>query len=216
MYLIPKTKLENNFDIEREENKINSMNTIELKKKYKIFLFIIEKKYLKKYTNRDVPYYPIIPYEQIIYKYDGEWKKYETLKVTNESSSNYVDLKNKIFNPSQELIKKHNNLEGDFVLKTKVSSVETGDPVEVSFYFNFKTTGVILSIGTNNSLEAYCEGNYLIEKKGQLIKLVYIGEGTCTSNKEESSFYIKEENNGFLIKSERFYDATTWQKLSKK
>lgn len=216
VYLIPKTKLESNFDIEREENKINLMNTVELKKRYNIFLFIIEKKYLKKYTDRDIPYYPVLPYEQIIYKYDGEWKKYETLKITSESGSNYVDLKNKIFNPSQELIKKNNNLEGDFVIKTKVSSVETGDLVDVSFYFNFKSSEAILSIGATNSLDAYCEGIYNIIEKDGIIKLIFMGEGTCTSDKEESAFYIKKENNEYFIKSIRFYEDTSWQKLIKK
>jgi hypothetical protein len=107
------------------------------------------------------------------------------------------------------------DLKGNYFIKTKVSSVETGEPIEITFYFSFETSQAILSIGTNNSLEAYCEGTYTITQNKGVSKLIYNGEGTCTSDLEESSFLIKKEKNQYYIKSKRFIDFE-WYLLNRK
>ncbi|OXA99108.1 hypothetical protein B0A81_21475 [Flavobacterium plurextorum] len=91
-------------------------------------------------------------------------------------------------------------MKGSYFIKTKVVSVETGDPIEINFYFEFQTSDVILSIGTKNSLEGYCEGSYAIVKDKEGLKLKYTGDGTCTSDEEESSFLIKKENDQYYKK----------------
>jgi hypothetical protein len=219
IYLIPKEKLNLNVDsdIEKEENKINKMGINNLKKSYDIYVFLIDKKYLKHNVNMDVPYYPNYPYKQIIFKnINGLWKNTTTLNIDNENDSQYKDWKEKFLNNSNQISKDKNiELKGDYVIKTNVSSVETGDPIEISFYFNFNSSEAILSIGTNNSLEAYCEGTYSITQDNSTIKLKYTGEGTCTSDEGESMFLIKKEKDQYYIKSKRFYDYK-WQILNKK
>jgi hypothetical protein len=219
IYVIPKEKLNLNVDsdIEKEEKNINKMDINNLKKSYDIYIFIIDKKYLMHNVNMDVPYYPNYPYKQIIFKNtNGLWKNTTTLNINNEDDTQYKDWKDKFLNNSNEISKDKNiELKGDYVIKTNVSSVETGDPIEISFYFNFNSSEAILSIGTNNSLEAYCEGTYSIIQDTSTIKLKYTGEGTCTSNEGESMFLIKKEKDHYYIKSKRFYDYK-WQILNKK
>lgn len=219
IYVIPKEKLNLNVDsdIEKEEKNINKMDINNLKKSYDIYIFIIEKKYLKHNVNMDVPYYPNSPYRQIIFKnINGLWKNTTTLNINNEDDTKYKDWKEKFLNNSK-LISKDKNIElkGDYVIKTNVSSVETGDPIEISFYFNFNSSEAILSIGTNNSLEAYCEGTYSITQDNSIIKLKYTGEGICTSDEGESMFLIKKAKDKYFIKSKRFYDFE-WQILNKR
>ncbi|MBZ4044409.1 hypothetical protein K8B81_18730 [Flavobacterium hibisci] len=123
------------------------------------------------------------------------------------------------FVKSNTSILKQNNesidLKGDYSIKTKVESVKTGEPIEITFYFSFESAEAILSIGTNNSLEAYCEGTYSITQNKGILKLIYNGESTCTSDVEESSFLIKKENNQYYIKSKRFIDFE-WHLLNRK
>lgn len=107
------------------------------------------------------------------------------------------------------------DLKGNYSIKTKVESVETGEPIEITFYFSFESPQAILSIGTNNSLEAYCEGTYSITQNKGVSKLIYTDEGICTSDLEESSFLIKKENNQYYIKSKRFIDFE-WHLLNSK
>ncbi|PKB18729.1 hypothetical protein [Flavobacterium sp. 5] len=217
VYLIPKKELKENFDVEKEENNIGRMNISSLKKFYDIYIFIIDKKYLTHNPNMDVPYYPSYPYKQTIYKYlDGKYKNIVTLDISNEKDSKYTDWKIKFLNNSDQSVQDIiPELKGDYFIKTKVSSIETGDPIDVSFYFSFDTSKAVLSIGTNNSLEAYCEGAYIITKNDNVLKLKYTGEGTCTSDEDESTFLIKKQNNKYYIKSKRF-DDFKWQLLIKK
>jgi hypothetical protein len=216
VYLLPKS-LQENFDFEKEEAKISKMDLQDLKKFFNIYVLIIDKKYLIHNVKMDIPYYPKYPYKQDIYKYnDGVYKFTSTLNIKDQKDTEYNEWKTKFLvqanQPSQSLI---SDLKGDYTIKTKVSSVETGDPIDISFYFSFNDTNATLSIGTNNSLEAYCEGNFNIEKKDNMLKLKYSDAGTCTSDEDESSFLIKRENNLYYIKSKRFYDFK-WQILNKK
>ena len=217
IYIVPKMRLAEDADIEKEENKINKMIVDDLKKNNELYILLINKKYLKYDTKMDVPYYPIIPYQQTIYKYENnQWKKLMVLEIKKENDPQYEDWKTKnliIARSNSE--RKTIDLKGHYYIKTPVSSVENGDPIDVSFYFSFDTKFATLSIGTDNSLEAYCEGSYSIDKKGDVLKLEYIGEGTCTSDKDESTFLIKNENNQFYIKSKRFYDFE-WKVLESK
>ncbi|MGQ7946609.1 hypothetical protein [Flavobacterium sp. WC2509] len=217
VYLIPKEKFNVDGDIDKAEIKINKMDINSLKESYDICIFLIDKKYLKHNVNMDVPYYPNYPYKQIIFKnINGLWKKSITLNINSENDSQYKDWKNKFLNNSNQILKDKNiELKGDYVIKTDVSSVETGNPIGISFYFNFRSSEAILSIGTNNSLEAYCEGTYSITQDNDTIKLKYTGEGICTSDESESMFLIKKEKDQYYIKSKRFYDYK-WQILNKK
>lgn len=217
VYLVPKKELKENLDIEKEESKIGKMSIGDLKKSYDIYILIIDKKYLAHNVNMDVPYYPNYPYEQAIYKYeDGRYKNTTILNISNEKDSQYNDWKTKFLNNSNRSKQKiTSDLKGDYFIKTKVSSVETGDPIDVSFYFSFDVSKAILSIGSNNSLEAYCEGSYSVSANDNVLTLKYTGEGTCTSDEDESTFLIKKEDNQYYIKSKRFYDFK-WQGLNKK
>ncbi|WP_310555765.1 hypothetical protein [Flavobacterium sp.] len=208
VYLIPKTNLNDAIDVEKEEAKINIMNIADLKKNYNIYILVIDKKYLTHNQNMDIPYYPSLPYEQIVFKYEnGIWEKTNILNLKEGNDSEYNNWKKKNLVKSQFVgDNKSLELKGDYFIKTKVSSVETGDPIDVKFYFNFETSTATLSIGSDNSLEAYCEGTYSINKNNDNLKLEYTDEGTCPSDKDESSFLIKEENNQYYIKSKRFYD----------
>lgn len=217
VYLVPKKEPKENLDVEKEESKIGKMSIEDLKEFYDIYILIIDKKYLAHNVNMDVPYYPNYPYKQAIYKYeDGVYKNTATLNISNEKDSQYNDWKTKFLNNSNRSKQKiTSDLKGDYFIKTKVSSVETGDPIDVSFYFSFDVSKAILSIGTNNSLEAYCEGSYSVSANDNTLTLKYTGEGTCTSDEEESTFLIKKEDNQYYIKSKRFYDFK-WQGLNKK
>jgi hypothetical protein len=217
IYIVPKTKSKNNSNVELEESKINSMNIDDLKKNNQLFVFIIDKKYLKHNEKMEVPYYPITPYEQIIFKYEKNlWKKLAVLKINKENDSQYEDWKTKNLTLDNSINKNTKlKIEGDFFIKTMVSSVETGDPIDISFYFNFKKEEVTLSIGSNNTMETYCEGSYKINYIEDIIKLEFTGEGTCTSDKDESNFLIKKENDNYFIKSKRFLDFE-WKILKSK
>ncbi|MEO8236651.1 MAG: hypothetical protein ABI576_00985 [Flavobacterium sp.] len=217
VYLVPKKELKENLDIEKEESKIGKMNINDLKKFFDVYILIIDKKYLTHNVNMDVAYYPNYPYKQIIYKYlDGIYKNILILDIKNEKDSQYNDWKaKKLKNSNQSGQDITSDLKGDYFIKTKVSSIETGDPIDVSFYFSFDVSNAVLSIAANNSLEAYCEGTYSISKNDDVLKLKYTGEGTCTSDEDESTFLIKKETNQYYIKSKRFNDFK-WQALNKK
>lgn len=219
IYIIPKERLDLNVanDIEKEEKNINKMDIKNLKNSYDIYIFIIDKRYLKYNVNMDVPYYPDYPYKQIIFKnINGFWKNTTTFNINNEDDTQYKEWKEKFLDIFNQISKdKKIELKGDYVIKTNVSSVETADPIEISFYFNFNSSEAILSIGTNNSLEAYCEGTYSIIHDNSTIKLKYTDEGICTSDQSESIFLIKKEKDQYYIKSKRFYDYK-WQILNKK
>ena len=165
----------------------------------------------------DVPFYPFYPYKQIIFKnINGLWKHITTLNINSEKDSQNKNWKEKLLDKSKQASKsKKIDLKGDYFINANVTSVETGDVMKISFYFNFNGSEAILSIGTNNSLEAYCEGNYNIIQDNNIAKLKYVGEGICTSNESESSFLLKQEKNQYFIKSKRFYNDE-WQILNKK
>lgn len=209
IYLVPKEKINNN-DIKNEENILNKLSISELKNKYKIYVFIIDKKFLSYNKNMEMQYYSKFPYKQIIYTYSNKWDKIQTLNVKNENDSLYEKIKEKLL-PS-DLINNNLDIEGHFHIKTTVISVESGEPIEVNFYLSFNKSEAVLSIGSNNGMEAYCEGAYKIDKNADILKLSYTGEGICTSDSDESSILIKKVNDIFYIKSKRFYE-NDWQVL---
>lgn len=213
IYLIPREKL-NEIDIEKEENKINTMNIDDLKKTYEIYLLLIDKKYLKQDPNKDVTYYPTLPYDQIIFNFSNLWKQVKTLHITQENDPQYHEWKKKLEASTQVLNNNIQELQGNYFIHTKTTSIETGDPISINYYFHFENNKAILSTGSENSLEAYCEGSYSISQNGDYMKLEYAGEEICTSDKDESTFIIKTENNEYYIKSKRFYN-NTWQVMSK-
>ncbi|OOV20553.1 hypothetical protein [Flavobacterium sp. LM4] len=217
VYLIPKNRLNENIDFEKEESKVGKLNIDDLKKLYDIYVLIIDKRDLTYNANMDIPYYPKYPHKQSIFKWtNGVWKKILTLNISNDNNNEYNNWKSNVLGNSN--IKQSNQdvvLKGDYSIKTKVESVETGEPIEITFYFNFEISQAILSIGTNNSLEAFCEGTYSVTQNKGIFKLIYTGEGTCTSDLEESSFFIKKENNQYYIKSKRFIDFE-WHLLNRK
>lgn len=212
VYLVPKNKI-NITEYEKEEDKLNSLSINEIKSQYKIVVFVIDKKFLSYNKNADVIYYPNFPYTQCIYTYSTQWDKIETLHIINEKDSLYGKIKEKLLNT--DLIDNETmGIEGRFHIKTTVLSVESGEPVEVKFYLKINRSEAILSIGSNNGMEAYCEGAYKIEKNADILKLIYNDEGICTSDSDESSIYIKKTKEFFYIKSKRFYEDS-WNILEK-
>lgn len=217
IYLVPKKRLSDEIDVEKEENLVAKMSINNLKVNYDVYILLIDKKYLIHNDKMDVPYYPNFPYKQFIYKWtDGLWKNITTLNIKDENDSQYKKWKSEfLISPESPQNADIGEIKGSFFIKTKVSSVETGDPIEISFYFEFQTSNATLSIGTKNSLEAYCEGSYNVIKNKGGLKLKYIGEGTCTSDEEESAFLIKKDNDKYYIKSKRFINQD-WQLFNKK
>lgn len=212
IYLMPKKKINEN-DIENEEKKINTLSINDLKNNYKIYLFIIDKKFLEYNKNMEVAYYPMFPHKQMVYMYSNKWEKINTLNILDENNAMYKKVKGDLLR--SDLISDTVTLDGNYHVKTKVVSVESGDPIELDFYINVKQPEATLSIGSNNGMESYCEGAYNIQKDGDVFMLEYIGEGICTSDVNESVFVIKYENDKFYIRSKRFYDDK-WIVLTKK
>ncbi|MXO05616.1 hypothetical protein [Flavobacterium sp. HBTb2-11-1] len=212
IYLLPKKKLITESDIEKEEDLIAKMSINNLKMNYDVYILVIDKKYLTHNDKMDVPYFPHFPYKQLIYKWtDGLWKNIATLNIKDKNDSQYKKWKSDfLIVPESSQKQEIGEMRGSYFIKTKVSSIETGDPIEINFYFEFQNSNAILSIGTKNSLEAYCEGSYAVVKDKDGLKLKYTGEGTCTSDEEESSFLIKKENDQYYIKSKRFINED-WQ-----
>ncbi|AMA50576.1 hypothetical protein [Flavobacterium covae] len=216
IYLIPKPSSKLSFEDENIETKVNKMTVPDLKLNFEIFIFLIEAKYLDNSKKLDIPYYPKFPYKENVFKFGSTgWELIKTIEFKDESDGRYGEYVNKILFSNKVLASKEFSLEGDYFIKTKVASVETGDPIDITFNFNFSKSNTILSIGTSNSMEAYCEGEYSISQNNENLKLNYIGEGICTQNKDESAFFIKKENNKVYIKSERFYD-NIWQEFKRK
>jgi hypothetical protein len=97
IYLIPKIKLDKTkINVTEEENKINSLTIDELKSNYKIYIFLIDKEYLKYYEKADVVYYPEIPYKQYIFQFNKNWEKIATLNITTQDDSQYNKWKKKL------------------------------------------------------------------------------------------------------------------------
>lgn len=214
IYLLPKKKLIAENDIENEEGLVAKMSINKLKVNYDVYILVIDKKYLTHNDKTDVPYFPHFPYKQLIYKWtDGLWKNIAILNINDKNDSQYKKWKSEfLIIPDLPQKQEIREMKGSYFIKTKVESIETGDLMEISFYFEFQTSGAILSIGTKNSLEAYCEGSYAVIKDKEGLKLKYTGEGTCTSDEEESSFFVKKENDQYYIKSKRFINED-WQLL---
>ena len=153
----------------------------------------------------DVPYYPVFPYKQRIYNYsNNKWKEIESLEIVKENDSSYTNFKSRLLGLNDKTLTL--DLKGNYQIKTNVLSIETGEPIEMSFYFNFDGSRSILSLGGVNSIEAYCEGTYNVVEKDNIIRLEYDDEGVCTSDTDESLFIIKKEDGQFYIKSKRFYE----------
>lgn len=107
------------------------------------------------------------------------------------------------------------NWDGDYYIKTKVESIESEDQIDMEYYININKSKAVLGIGTKNSIEAYCEGDYSVIDKKKIIHLVHTGEsGICTSNIEDSSFDIKKENGKYFIRGKRFLNMN-WLELTK-
>lgn len=210
VYLIPNKKIDMN-DIDKEENKLNALSIEQIKSNYKIYLFIIDKSFISYHANREVTYYANLPYKQTVYTYTNTWEKIETLNITEENDSIYKEIKTKLL--SADLIKQMSNLKGSFRIKTLVEAIETGDTIEMNFYFQFDSSSAILSIGSNAPEEAYCEGDYKLSIDGDIIMLEYVGDGSCTTG-GENIFLIKYEESKFLIRSKRFL-KNEWQVLVK-
>lgn len=215
VYLVPYKKIDIK-SYKEEERLLNKLSIDEIKANYKIYIFIIDKKYLGYNKNRDLSYYASVPYKQTIYSYENEkWKEIESLNIVDNDNSAYKITKSKFL--KMDSINRNNtsiDLEGDFRIKTTVLAVGSGDPVEVTFYININKTNAVLSIGSENLMETYCEGEYAIQKKYDILILNYIGEGICTSDSDDSKFLIKNENDTLYIKSNRFY-PNIWKILER-
>lgn len=213
IYLVPKKQIILEKDIEKEENIVTKMSISKLKENFYIYILLIDKKYLVHNDKMDIPYFPNYPYNQLIYKWtNGSWKNIKTLSIKDENDVQYKKWKsNFLVNSDPIKEEKIEKIKGGYFIKTSVESIDSGNSTEISFYFEFEGSQAILSIGAKNSLDAYCEGNYDVIMSKNILKLQYIGEGTCTSG-EENSFFVKKEKTNYYIKSKRFLN-NDWQLL---
>ncbi|MCS3870636.1 hypothetical protein J3D55_003552 [Chryseobacterium ginsenosidimutans] len=106
-------------------------------------------------------------------------------------------------------------LSGNYMITTKVEEIETENIINIKFNLHFKNNKAFLRIDTNNSLEAYCEGEYSIKKGvNKVFVMSYKGEGLCSNDSMINTIYIKKINTFYYIKSGRF-ESDKWLKLEK-
>ena len=104
---------------------------------------------------------------------------------------------------------------GAYFINTKVESITNGENIHLKFNFFVENNKKMnLRISTNNSDDAYCEGNYKLIALENIIMAEYDDEGICTDEKEESNFYFKNNDGKYYIKSKRFINQD-WQELKK-
>ncbi|MEC3874194.1 hypothetical protein [Chryseobacterium salviniae] len=91
IYLIPKNKLKiKNEQIEQENNRVNGLSIDEYKKKFRIIIFLIDKKDLNYAKSGDPFYYQKPAYEEKIYSYDEnvkQWIFIDSIKILNEGEN---------------------------------------------------------------------------------------------------------------------------------
>ena len=104
---------------------------------------------------------------------------------------------------------------GNYTITTKVEEMETENTINMKFDFHFNKSSATLKVDTINSLEAYCEGQYLLkEKKNKILFFKYVGEGICSNEISINTFAIKKIKEFYYIKSGRF-STDKWFKLEK-
>ena len=130
-------------------------------------------------------------------------------EIGNSDEVDSVDNSAKVINSNTQ------NWNGDYDFKTKVESLQSDELIDMEYFINIDKNKAILSIGTKNPTEAYCEGDYSVKQNKDFIHLIHTGEtGICTGNIEDTSFDIKKEGDQFYIRSKRFVNFE-WQKIEK-
>lgn len=56
-------------------------------------------------------------------------------------------------------------MERRLLSQTKVESIQSDDQIEMEYFISINKNKAILSIGTKNPIEAYCEGDYSVTQK---------------------------------------------------
>lgn len=91
IYLVPKNKFKiKDEQIEEENKRVNKLSIDEYKKKFKIIIFLINKKDLNYAKSGDPIYYQKPAYEEKIYTYDeksNQWIFIDSIKIRNESEN---------------------------------------------------------------------------------------------------------------------------------
>ena len=159
----------------------------------------------------------IIPLKEAI---DGNNK--DIVKLLLESGANVSTLNEedslKLSEYNYSLTDQDNilNLKGNYILVTEGEPIGNDNPSNTSYYFSFVKNKAILSIGSDNLNEIYCEGQYSIvnQKKG-IFQLKYSDEGICSSDDEINTLMIKVSKQGYYIKGDRFLNKN-WMKLEVK
>lgn len=146
-------------------------------------------------------------------KADTKLENKSIQKEIAQSNSLSIDYKNDI--PKLHETKVFLLEKGAYFISTKVESITTGENIHLKFNFFVENNKKMnLRISTNNSDDAYCEGNYKLIALENIIKAEYDDEGICTDEKEESNFYFKNNNGKYFIKSKRFINQD-WQEIMK-
>ncbi|OWP83142.1 hypothetical protein BWK59_12070 [Flavobacterium davisii] len=157
--------------------------------------------------------------KKLIANYSSNPKNYQQtdnycfLNLDNNIVKNKMDL-----GINEEIVNENYKLaSGTYEIKTKIEKVKDQTETNITCIININDNEALLSISTEDILDAYCEGKYKIERlKNNIFKLEYKDEGICSENEEDSNIYIKIENsNKYSIHSNRFLN-TDWQKLTKK
>ncbi len=108
-----------------------------------------------------------------------------------------------------------NYLSGNYTITTTVEEIGTENKINMKFDFHFSDNKIYLRLDTNNSLQAYCEGEYSVEEnRNKVFILKYDGEGICSNDSTINTMYIKKHKNFYFIKSGRFI-SNKWLKLEK-
>lgn len=92
IYLIPKKKqhiLDEQISIETD--KINNLSIVEYKKEYKIYLFLIDKKYLNYNKSADPVYYQKTKYMEKAYTFDDKKNKWDLIDSIDIIKENQID-----------------------------------------------------------------------------------------------------------------------------
>ena len=171
IYLIPNEKLnidDNNLSSETE--RINNLSINEYKKKFSIYIYLIEKDFLNYNQTADPIYYQKDEYIENLYTYENnEWIFVDKIKISkNINSSSEQSWREKFINDKVNNVKSYNN--------DKVNSNQSSFRLPVDFYIhdsinlnlknkNYKIVALEKNINKNNSGNWYFQLPIIILEK---------------------------------------------------
>lgn len=210
IYLIPKNKLKiKDEQIEEENSRVNGFSIDEYKKKFKIIIFLIDKKDLNYTKSGDPVYYQKPTYEEKIYTYDenaNQWIFIDSIKILNEGENEKEQIwrEKYIFEQIQSNTNSQNKVPLDYKLiqekqgdinldgktdKIAVYGTEWKTPIDPSDALHY-----IVRVFLSNE-----KGNFTILDNANIIAPYYrenVAEGFSDVKIKNNFFTIEQVNAG--------------------